>query len=324
VSRRFLLINPRSGNGSPSPEELADAARRYGVEPHFLRDGEDPGDLARRSGASILGMAGGDGSLAAVADAAIETGAAFVCVPFGTRNHFARDAGYDRDDPLGALAAFAGGAERTVDAGRVNGRLFLNNVSLGVYARLVHRRERHRRRREALARLRALGALARNRHRLHAVVDGEPVAVRVLLVGNNRYELAGFTVGARERLDEGVLQLLAAGGVLPTTWEGDVAARFRIELPGRSVGAAIDGEPVELDTPLELESAPGALRLLLPGTSASSHDTEEEPMHDNPRPTEEEQEHAQTSRQQEEESMRGMEHHDPDEQSRRSGADDEE
>src|SRR6266567_68078 len=75
----------------------------------------------------------------------------------------ARDVGLDRDDPIGSLDAFVDGAERTIDVGRANDRLFLNNVSLGVYARLVHRREHHRRRRDAFARLRALGTLATHR-----------------------------------------------------------------------------------------------------------------------------------------------------------------
>ena len=125
------------------------------------RKGEDPGEVARASGAEMLGMAGGDGSLAAVAAVALDTDAAFVCVPFGTRNHFARDVGLDRNDPLAALAAFGDGVERRVDVGRVNDRLFLNNVSLGVYAGLVHRREHHRRRGEALARARGLLAASR-------------------------------------------------------------------------------------------------------------------------------------------------------------------
>ena len=86
-------------------------------------------------------MAGGDGSLAAVAAVAVERDLPFVVVPFGTRNHFARDVGLDRDDPLAALARLRDGRERRIDIGRVNGRAFLNNVSLGHYARLVHRRE---------------------------------------------------------------------------------------------------------------------------------------------------------------------------------------
>src|SRR5436853_79296 len=141
----YLLINPRSGDDDPSPEEVAAEAEKLGVEVHLLEKGEDPAELARASGAPTLGIAGGDGSLAAVA---VETDATFVCVPFGTRNHFARDVGLHRDDPLAALRAFAGGIERRVDVGRAGDRLFLNNVSFGVYARLVHRREHRRRRGE--------------------------------------------------------------------------------------------------------------------------------------------------------------------------------
>jgi diacylglycerol kinase family enzyme len=259
-----LVINPRSGKGSPNAAELADAARELEIEPHLLAEGEDPAEAARASGAEILGMAGGDGSLAGVAQVALDTGAAFVCVPFGTRNHFARDLGLDRKDPLAALGAFAGGTERRVDAGRIADRLFLNNVSFGAYAGLVHEREHHRRRGEALARARALLKVARHRHGLHARVNGEEVRARVLLIGNNRYDVDLFTLGMREQLDEGVLQLWAAAGWLPTAWEEHVSASFRIEVPGRRTRAAIDGEPVELDSPLELESLPKALRVLVP------------------------------------------------------------
>ena len=177
-------------------------------------------------------------------------------------------------------------------------RLFLNNVSLGVYAGLVHRRERRRRRGEALARLRALGAVARHRHRLHVRVNGDPVSARVLLVGNNAYDVSLFTVGERERLDCGELQLWSAAGWLPTTWEDRIAPEFRIELSGGHVQAAVDGEPVLLEPPLVFASRPGALRVRIPAKR------EGDEMHDNPRATEEEQEQAQTERQNEEVSMR--------------------
>ena len=260
----FLVINPRSGKGAPRATELVESARKLGIEPHLLAAGEDPGEAARASGAEILGMAGGDGSLAPVSQVALDTGAAFVCVPFGTRNHFARDLGLDRNDPLAALGAFSGGTERQVDVGWVSDRLFLNNVSFGAYAGLVHEREHHRRRGEALARARALVRVARHRQSLHARVNGEEVRARVLLIGNNRYDVDLFTLGERERLDEGVLQLWAAPGWLPTSWEEQVGASFRIEMPDARVRAAIDGEPVELDSPLELESVPQALRVLVP------------------------------------------------------------
>jgi diacylglycerol kinase family enzyme len=260
----FLLINPSSGGDSPSAAELFEAARALGIETHLLAKGEDPGEVARTSGAPIVGMAGGDGSLAAVAAVALDTDAAFVCVPFGTRNHFGRDVGLDRNDPLAALAAFGNGVERRVDVGRVNGRVFLNNVSLGVYAGLVHRRERHRRRDEALARVRGLLAVVHHRHHLRVRVNGEELVARALLVGNNRYEVSLFTLGERARLDAGELQLWAAAGVLPTAWEERVVPQLTIEVPESTVRAAIDGEPAVLDSPLSLESLPRALRVLLP------------------------------------------------------------
>ena len=109
----FLVINPRSGRGSAGRRRARSRPRaRPGIERISSDNGEDPGEVARASGAEILGVAGGDGSLAAVAEAALELDAAFVCVPFGTRNHFARDLGLDRGDPLAALAAFADGIER--------------------------------------------------------------------------------------------------------------------------------------------------------------------------------------------------------------------
>lgn len=297
-THRYLLVNPASGDGSPSADELTAAARERGVEVRVLAKEDDPGELARDSGASVLGIAGGDGSLSAVARVALETDAAFVCIPFGTRNHFARDIGLDRNDPLAALAAFDDDArELAIDVGQVADRIFVNNVSLGVYAGLVHRRERHRRRGEALARLRAFGAVARHRHHLHARVNGEPVSARVILIGNNAYDVSLFTLGERERLDGGELQLWAAPGVLPTTWEERVAREFRVELPGAHVRAAIDGEPVLLEPPLVFTSLPGALRVRIPDEGGDE-------MHDNPRATEEEQEQAQTDRQNEEESMR--------------------
>jgi diacylglycerol kinase family enzyme len=258
----FLLINPRSGSGSPDADELRAAAEAKGVRVHVLAEDDDAAELARAADADALGMAGGDGSLAAIAEVAIERGLPFVCIPFGTRNHFARDVGLDRDDPLAALEAF-GGPEQTIDVGSVNERLFLNNVSLGAYAHLVHRREHHRRRRAVLARARALWMTARERHGLQATVDGRPLAARVIFVGNNAYELDLFNVGERERLDEGLLHLYTLEGWLPRHWNDRKAESFTVETR-ESVEAAIDGEPEELESPLRFEVRPRALRVLLP------------------------------------------------------------
>ncbi len=261
--RALLVINPRAGSESPSTEELTQAARERGIDARVLGEGDDPLELARTAEADILGAAGGDGTVATIAAVALERDLPFVVVPFGTRNHFARDLGLDRDDPLAALDAFAG-EERRVDVGRAGERRFLNNLSLGLYAALVHRREHHRRRRQALAGLRALWLSLRRRRGIWATVDGEPVHARVLVVANNAYELSLFSIGVRERLDEGRLHLYRARGVLPRTWEEEAGAGFTLDSPTKRVQAAVDGEPVELETPLELAIEPGALRVLLP------------------------------------------------------------
>jgi len=261
----FLIVNPRSGSARADTAELAAAAGAHGIRVHVLRPGEDPAAIARVADAKVLGMAGGDGSLAAVAGVAIERDLPLVCMPFGTRNHFARDVGVDPADAIGALAAFANGHERRVDVGRAGDRLFLNNVSLGAYATLVHRRERHRRRREALARLRALWLLARRHRPLELTVDGDPVEARILLVSNNRYALDLFSLGERPRLDEGSLYLYCAGGLLPRHWDGPAAMReLTIDARRRGVPAAVDGEPVHLDFPLRITVEPQALRVLVP------------------------------------------------------------
>ncbi len=210
----------------------------------------------------MIGIAGGDGSLAPGAAVALETERPFVCVPLGTANHFARDLGLDPNDPVAALEAFDG-AERRVDVGRVGERLFLNNVSFGVYASLVRRRERHRSRRALLARVRALVKTLRHPHRLRVSVDGKPVSARVVLVANNAYELQLFELGARSSLQEGQLHLYTVEALLPRTWDERAAAAFTIDAP-RRLAAAIDGEPVELEPPLRFAIEPRALRVLLP------------------------------------------------------------
>jgi diacylglycerol kinase family enzyme len=254
----FLLINPRSGQGAKT-DLLRGEAARLGIETHVLGAHEDPAEIARQAPDGPLGMAGGDGSLASVAGVAVERDAQFVAIPFGTFNHFARDLGLERRDPVGALRAFSG-RERRVDVARVNGRLFLNNVSLGLYARLVHRSEHG----DSLARLKALALLLRRPSGLGVTVDGENVHARVVVVSNNHYRLDALRLGERDRLDEGVLYLYVAHGWLPSTWEERPLRSFTVGSRAGRLEAAIDGEATELETPLRLEIEPRALRVLLP------------------------------------------------------------
>lgn len=271
-----LFVNPRSGDGQPSAEDLVAEARSRGVDVRVLDRGDDVAALAREVEADALGMAGGDGSLAPVATAALERRLPFVCVPFGTRNHFARDLGLDRDDPVAALDAFVDGRERRVDVGRVGDRIFLNNVSLGDYAQLVHRRERHRRRSEALARARALLILVRDLGSPPVFsIDGEELSARIVLIGNNAYSLDVLDVGERKRLDEGVLHLYVARGLTPGTWEERSGARFTVDTRSHRTRAAIDGEPVVLETPIDFATEPRALRVLVPPGGEDDRDVRE-------------------------------------------------
>jgi diacylglycerol kinase family enzyme len=257
----LLVVNPRSGDETPSTEELREAAERLGIRVRILGQGDDPTDAAREAEEGPLGAAGGDGTTSCVASVAVERDLPFVPVPFGTRNHFARDAGLDRDDPLGALELFRNGVEKRVDVGRAGDQLFLNNASLGLYARLVHHREHHRRRRTAFARLRALFLATSHRRPLGLMVDGAPVETHVLLVANNRYELDVLSIGERERLDEGLLHLYVLTG---WSWEERACERVTISAATGRIEAAVDGEPAELKTPVEFRIEPGALRLLVP------------------------------------------------------------
>ena len=140
--RPVLFVNPRSGGGKAARADLAERARERGVEAVILDPGQDLAALARDAaagGADVLGVAGSDGSLAVAAAVAAAHGIAFACVPAGTRNHFALDVGVNRHDLTGALDAFTDGVERQIDVAEVNGRMFLNNVSLGVYGQAVRR-----------------------------------------------------------------------------------------------------------------------------------------------------------------------------------------
>jgi diacylglycerol kinase family enzyme len=128
----------------------------------------------------------------------------------------------------------------------------------------VHRREQHRRRQEALARLRALLLLASQRGRRQRVlIDGSVVSATVILVANNAYELDLFNVGERKRLDEGLLHLYIAHGWRPRTWEDRAGTEFAIESATR-LRAALDGEPAELDAPIRFSIEPQRLRVLVP------------------------------------------------------------
>jgi len=130
-------LNPAAGGAVAIREGLARAARKHGILVRVVERGQDARQAAQAAveeGARTLAVAGGDGSVAAVAGVAMEHDLPLVVVPVGTLNHFARDLGLNLARPLDALNAIASAHERSMDVGRINGRAFINNVSLGVYA----------------------------------------------------------------------------------------------------------------------------------------------------------------------------------------------
>jgi diacylglycerol kinase family enzyme len=287
--RPVLFFNPKSGGGKADRFHVADEARARGIEPIELGHGADLSVLVRdavAAGADGLAMAGGDGSQAVVAAIAAELDLPYACVPAGTRNHFALDLGVDRDDVVGALDAFVDGGERRVDLADVNGRVFVNNVSLGLYADAVQR-EGYRD-----AKLRTI---------LDTVPDmlgpgGTGLDLRwrgpggrehgsgaAILVSNNRYRL-GRAVGSNTRpmIDDARLGITivgaptgrGGGGHLPQRpWREWTAADFEVDSDDL-VPAGIDGEAVELEPPLHFHIRPGVLRVRIarqhPGASPSA------------------------------------------------------
>lgn len=297
--RPCLLINPRSGGGKAERADLAAVAAKRGLDTMVLGSDDDLASMARfavSQGADALGMAGGDGSQAVVAEIAMEHDLPFVCIPAGTRNHFALDLGVDRDDMIGSLDAFETGWERRIDLGRVNDRLFVNNVSLGVYAMVVRSPDYRDDKLGTVARMlpALLGPDAEPFDLEFDGPTGSPDAADLILISNNVYDLdriAGF--GTRARLDAGALGIVAVavrspadlaelvalqttGGVSRARgWQQWTTTSFEVR-SSRPIVAAVDGEALELASPLRVAVLPGALRVRIaaahPGRSpAAAH-----------------------------------------------------
>ncbi|HEX5761602.1 MAG TPA: diacylglycerol kinase family protein [Solirubrobacterales bacterium] len=271
MSRPVLLINPRAGGGKAAELRLAEEAARRGIDAIEQKPDDDLRALAQAAvarGAEALAMAGGDGSQAAVAAVAAEHGLPFACVPTGTRNHLAADLGIDRGDPVGALDALIGNEERRVDLGEVNGRVFVNNVALGLYAEAVNREDF----REAKLRtvldtviqgLRSNGPSLELRWTDPA--GGAERSSILLLISNNRLT-PSIGAGSRPRLDEGLLGVLDVpppGRGTPGSWRQLATSEFKVQAD-EEIAIAIDGEPETMQPPLRFRSRPKALRVRAP------------------------------------------------------------
>lgn len=283
-----LIMNLKSGGGKAERFHLVDECRERGIEPIVLTPGTDLLELAEDAvarGADVIGMAGGDGSQALVASVASRYGIPHVVIPAGTRNHFALDLGLDRDDVVGALDAYSEGVERTIDLAEVNGRVFVNNASMGVYAKVVQSPEyRDAKLRTAAAMLPTIiGPDATPMDLRFALPSGEQsLTSQLILVSNNPYNLHDLRGGGtRARMDAGVLGIMSLmvrgatdmqklvalesigqvgqfGG-----WQEWVAPDFEVR-SAKPVEIGVDGEALTLEPPLQFRIRPGALTVRLP------------------------------------------------------------
>lgn len=289
--RPVLIMNPKSGGGKVERFNLVEECHARGIRTVVLQPGDDLTQLAADAidaGADVIGMAGGDGSQALVAAVAAAHDIPYVCVPAGTRNHLALDLGIDRNDVVGALSAFAGGVDSRVDLATVNGRVFVNNASMGIYAKIVQSDTY----RDAKAKTAA--------DMLPGLIgpDAEPFDLRfsashgsvwtyahMLLVSNNPYRLDQLMGrGTRASMATGLLGIAAAridgpreavafvgleaAGRIRTfpgwlEWETD---RFTVD-SAAPIEIGIDGEATTMAPPLIFESVPGALQVRLPPSS---------------------------------------------------------
>jgi diacylglycerol kinase family enzyme len=289
-ARAVLIMNPWSGGGKVEHFALADEAKKRGIETVTLQRGDDLRQLALDAikTATVIGMAGGDGSQALVAEVAMRHDVPYVCIPAGTRNHLALDLGLDREDVVAALDGFTDGVERRIDMALVNDRVFVNNVSLGVYAEIV-RSDAYRDAKLATMERMLPDLLGPDATPMDLrFTDGSGTAhetAQLLMISNNPYRLDHLIgVGSRPRMDTGVLGILA----VEIKSAAQAAALYALETVGRArdfggwlewsaptftvasdapVATGIDGESVRLEPPLRFEIVPQALTVFLPPTA---------------------------------------------------------
>jgi diacylglycerol kinase family enzyme len=288
-----VVMNPGSGGGKVDRFRLVERAQAAGAQVRVTDPDQDPASLARAAiaeGATVLGVAGGDGTVSAVAAVAAEAQRPLVVIPAGTRNHFARDLGLDITNPASALAALGTWDVAPVDLGQIGSRVFVNNVSFGAYADALLSPSYREAKARAFAEI-APGYLD-GQQWIDAIVDtpqGPVESPQVLLVSNNPYHISTLRhLGYRFALDTGQLggillkrpadapppdllprlrrELRRQGHAGPSgegviTW---TAARITLHGTAARLPSGIDGELVLLDLPIVCEIRPGALQVRLP------------------------------------------------------------
>jgi diacylglycerol kinase family enzyme len=293
VQRITVLLNPRAGTQNDAMvQRVSDAFRGASAGEPDVRIIDGPlvrtaASEALAHGSTILVAGGGDGTVSSVASAIVGRDAALGILPLGTLNHFAKDVGVplDFDD---AIRAVAGGRTVWVDAGDVNGRPFINNASVGMYASLIAERQAMQRlgRRKWLAHGLATARVWRRYRRLRALIaaDGRERAVRTpfVFIGNNEYQLSGLELGGRTKLDAGRLHVCMAPGMPRRRvarmiivaifgdlcrlegFESFTASEVTLDAGTAQLRVSLDGEVITLDNPLDFRIRRRALRVIVP------------------------------------------------------------
>jgi diacylglycerol kinase family enzyme len=281
--RPYLIMNPRSGGGKVGRFGLKDKAEALGATVALLQGPGtvDVAALARAAvadGADLLGVAGGDGTQALVAGIAAEHDLPLLVISAGTRNHFALDLGLDREDPSKCLDALADGVELRIDLGVIAGRPFVNNASFGAYAAVVQ--SPAYRDDKTHTTLDQLPGLLAGQRGPRLVASAENVTVQgpqAVLVSNNAYGMGDIAgLGRRARLDTGTLGMVAitvqsaaqaAGLLRGRNSRGLTSLAGRevvIDADTAQIPVGVDGEALQLDTPVRCAIQPAALRVRVP------------------------------------------------------------
>ncbi|TAM45290.1 MAG: sphingosine kinase [Acidobacteria bacterium] len=299
-SRLSVIINASSGAPKISglSADLADRFKSAGFEPdiRLVNSPEIAAEVRRAVAAKpeTIVIGGGDGTLSAAASSLIGTDTALGILPLGTLNHFAKDLHIPLDIE-GAVQTIAGGQTLNVDVGAVNDRFFLNNSSLGLYPKVVAGRDALRQRlgRGKLPALiwSGLGVFRRYPFlNVRITIDDTELVRRTpfVFVGNNRYEMEGFRIGERARLDGAELSLYVANrtgrlGLLllalralfkrlkqSKDFDMGAAKSLQVETRHDRLRVANDGELCYMRTPLEYRLLPAALSVVVPGPGATS------------------------------------------------------
>ncbi|MGZ8212787.1 MAG: diacylglycerol/lipid kinase family protein [Burkholderiales bacterium] len=294
-----VIINAASGKGhtqdalAPVEQAFGDAGARTRII--TFGPGDSPRELAERALGThppVLVAAGGDGTISAVASVVVGTETALGVLPYGTLNHFAKDLSIPLDLQE-AARVIVGGRVGKVDVGEVNGRIFLNNASLGLYP-LIARERNLQQRRLGRGKWPALfwatmTVLRRSPFLNVRISLDEQVETRrstFVFIGNNEYVMEGFNIGSRERLDGGRLSIyvshrsgrwgllaLAARALVGKLHQAEdfdamTARSIVIESRRPFLHLALDGEVSLVPTPLQYTIRPAALRVMLPAPAA--------------------------------------------------------